>query len=154
MKSPLRRRILAAVGVAAAAAIALTGCSSSGSGSSSSGGKVTLTLWFNSADTPAEKAIYTAWEKKTGNTLKLVSIPAAGFEDATMTRWATGSRPDLLEFHPVRGFLAGLNPEENLQPLDGIIKEYAWRAVCHMLTVGKKDGGRNCAACVGGARRS
>jgi raffinose/stachyose/melibiose transport system substrate-binding protein len=117
--SSLRRRGLAVVGVAAAAALALAGCSSSGS-DSGSGKHVTLTVWYNSADTDAEKAVYAAYEKKSGNTIKLVSIPAAGFEDATMTRWATGSRPDILEFHPVAGFLAGLNPEQNLQPLDGM----------------------------------
>lgn len=112
------RRVRAIAAAAVAAALALTGCS--GSVPEASSGPVTLTVWFNSADSDALKGIYSAWEAKTGNKLELVSIPAAGFEDATMTRWATGSRPDILEWHPVKGFLAGLNPEENLLPLDGM----------------------------------
>ncbi|MET0885685.1 MAG: ABC transporter substrate-binding protein [Mycetocola sp.] len=114
----LRHRSLAVSTGIVVAALALAGCSGGGSGDAD--GPVTITMWQNSADSDAIKAVYAAWEEKTGNTIEAISIPAAGFEDATLTRWATGERPDVLEWHPVRGFLASLNPEENLLPLDGM----------------------------------
>jgi len=105
--------------LAGATLLALVGCAP-GEGEPVPDGPTTITMWSSSADTDAERNLYTAWEEASGNSIETVAIPANGFEDATLTRWATGDRPDILEFHPVRGFLAGLNPEENLLPLDGM----------------------------------
>ncbi|MDR1077731.1 MAG: extracellular solute-binding protein, partial [Propionibacteriaceae bacterium] len=96
-------------------------CGSGGDGDADSGDEpVTMTIWVNSADRDAEKNLYAAYEEATGNKLEVISIPAAGYEDALMTRWATGERPDLMEWHPEPAFMAGLNPTENLVPLDGM----------------------------------
>lgn len=79
---------------------------------------VTITLWQNSGDTVAETNMYSAWEAKTGNKIEIVPMPSASFIDGTMTKWGTGSHPDILEWFSDGAFLAGLNPDENLQPLD------------------------------------
>lgn len=119
MNRSRERTLLASVALATTALVTLgaTGCSSD-SATNDPAGPVKLTIWVSSADQQAHKNLYEAWQKESGNELEVVSISSAGYEDALMTRWATGSRPDLMEWHPERAFLAGLNPEENLQQLD------------------------------------
>jgi raffinose/stachyose/melibiose transport system substrate-binding protein len=104
---------IAAIGIAG---LALSGCSASGGGEESEGG-VTLTLWHNTHDPKAVLDIYEAYEKASGNTIELVPITADGFEDATLTKWATGDRPDILEFHATQAYITMLNPTENLRSL-------------------------------------
>lgn len=89
--------------VAIVAAGSLASCSTDGG--SSSGG-IELTVWHNTADTDAVLSIYEDYEKATGNTINLVDITSDGFEEATLTKWATGDRPDILEYH---GFTAGID---------------------------------------------
>jgi raffinose/stachyose/melibiose transport system substrate-binding protein len=91
-----------------------------GTGAAQQATPVTITIWQNSSDTEAENNLYRAWEKKTGNKIDLVSIASASFIEATMTKWGTGSHPDILEWFADGAFLAGLNPDENLQPLDDL----------------------------------
>jgi raffinose/stachyose/melibiose transport system substrate-binding protein len=80
---------------------------------------VTLTLWHNTSDTPAVLSLYAAYEKASGNKISLVDIPADGFETAVLTKWASGDRPDILEYHPVLATLDQLNPPQNLVDLSG-----------------------------------
>jgi raffinose/stachyose/melibiose transport system substrate-binding protein len=70
---------------------------------------VTLTLWHNTADSQALLELYKAYEKKSGNTIKLVDIPADSFPSTVQTKWATGARPDILEWHGNRTDALSLN---------------------------------------------
>jgi raffinose/stachyose/melibiose transport system substrate-binding protein len=74
---------------------------------------VTLTVWHNTQDTPGVLGLYKAYEKASGNTLSLVDVPADGFEAATLTKWASGDRPDILEYHPGASDLDHFNPSQN-----------------------------------------
>lgn len=74
---------------------------------------VTLTVWHNTQDTPGVLGLYKAYEKATGNTLSFVEVPADGFEAATLTKWASGDRPDILEYHPGMSDLDHFNPSQN-----------------------------------------
>ncbi|WP_210480949.1 ABC transporter substrate-binding protein [Naasia sp. SYSU D00948] len=113
-----RGTIGTAVAVVSIAGLTLTGCSGSGGDAGGgSGGGTTLTLWHNTQDPAAVLGIYEAYEKATGNTIELVPITSDGFEDATLTKWATGDRPDILEFHATTSYITMLNPVENLQDL-------------------------------------
>lgn len=75
---------------------------------------VTLTVWHNTQDTQGVLALYKAYEKASGNRIAFVDIPADGFETATLTRWASGDRPDVLEYHPGLADLEHFNPSQNL----------------------------------------
>lgn len=78
---------------------------------------VTLTVWHNSQDPKATLDLYKAYEAKSGNTIELVSVPSDGFENATLTKWASGDRPDVLEFQATQAYISLLNPSEMLQDL-------------------------------------
>jgi raffinose/stachyose/melibiose transport system substrate-binding protein len=78
---------------------------------------VTLTVWHNTQDTQGVLALYKAYEKASGNKLSFVDIPADGFETATLTRWASGDRPDILEYHPGLADLEHFNPSQNFVDL-------------------------------------
>lgn len=115
------------VAAALAGSLALAACSSSGgsqpqtlntSGAAPKG--VTLTLWHNSADTPALLELYKAYESESGNKIDLVNIPSDGFENAMQTKWATGARPDILEYHGIGSFIAPFDPAQNMLDLSSM----------------------------------
>ncbi|MFT4029521.1 MAG: ABC transporter substrate-binding protein [Protaetiibacter sp.] len=110
------RKVMGLVVATAAAGLVLSGCSGD-SGGDDSGGGVTLTLWHNTQDPDAVLKIYSDYEEASGNTIDLVPITSDGFEDATLTKWASGDRPDILEFHATKAYITMLNPTENLQDL-------------------------------------
>lgn len=112
-----RRKVLGAISLVAAASLLLSGCSGNDGGD---GGSVTLTLWHNTQDPQAVLDMYAAYEKESGNKIELVPITSDGFEDATLTKWASGDRPDILEFHATSDYVMQLNPSENLNSLDGM----------------------------------
>jgi raffinose/stachyose/melibiose transport system substrate-binding protein len=85
-----------------------------GAGTAASAAGVTLTIWHNTQDTQGVVALYKAYEKASGNKLSFVDIPADGFETATLTKWASGDRPDILEYHPGLADLEHFNPSQNL----------------------------------------
>jgi raffinose/stachyose/melibiose transport system substrate-binding protein len=91
----------------------------------------TLTLWANQADPDGVKALYERFERDTGHTLEIVLIPQDGFETATLQKWATGERPDILSYHGSPEKFLALNPEENLRDLSD--EEYVARAVPGLL---------------------
>ncbi|MCB9460139.1 MAG: carbohydrate ABC transporter substrate-binding protein [Anaerolineaceae bacterium] len=77
---------------------------------------VTLTIWYNSASPDAFVNVFERWAEETGNAVELVAIPADGFENAVLTRWAAGERPDIMEYHATPAAVLQLNTE-NLQDL-------------------------------------
>jgi raffinose/stachyose/melibiose transport system substrate-binding protein len=110
--------------LAAAAGLALSACSAN---NGTSGGSATgvaadgtakvdakqLTVWTSSADAAYVRDAYTAFGKEFGVKINLVELPATGIENQVQTRWASGARPDLLEYHATALFWA-LNPAANL----------------------------------------
>ncbi|WP_066948236.1 ABC transporter substrate-binding protein [Microtetraspora fusca] len=113
MRAPSR---LLSAAIGAVLALSLSGC---GSSAPEGTGQVKLTLWHNSADPAPLLEMYKKFEKQSGHKIELVSIPSDGFEDTTQTKWATGDRPDILEYHATVSGLLALNPAENLRDLTG-----------------------------------
>jgi raffinose/stachyose/melibiose transport system substrate-binding protein len=122
-----RAVIVAALAVAATAL--MTACSTSGGGGSpaqavNTGGPVpkdtTLTLWRSPLDTPAINELYKAYEAATGNKLNIVSFPSNAYETTVITKWATGTMPDILEFDPGLAQLAQLDPAQKLVDLSNL----------------------------------
>lgn len=108
--------LLAGIAAGTLSVAALSGCSSDGGG-----GEVTsLTLWHNSADSPALLQMYDDFEAESGIAIDLVDIPSDAFETTTTTKWATGDRPDILEYHPTAVNILTLNPAQNLQDLSDL----------------------------------
>ena len=105
------------VAVAAATLLLAPGCSSptpTGPTDTGAPAGVTLTLWHSTTDTQAVLDLYSAYEQATGNTLDLVDIPSDTFTTAVQTKWATGERPDILEYQPTSQDMAQLNMSENM----------------------------------------
>jgi raffinose/stachyose/melibiose transport system substrate-binding protein len=128
----VNRRISRTVSAAAALAVAaaVAACSSGGGTTSQSASDnpltgtapkgVTLTLWHNAADPKAVTDLYKAYEKYSGNTISLVDIPPGTFPDTVQSKWATGARPDILEWHGnLTDFLA-LNGTQNMVDLTSL----------------------------------
>ncbi|SHN14812.1 ABC transporter substrate-binding protein [Cryptosporangium aurantiacum] len=116
------KRFARAVAVATAVGLALAACSANNDSANDSGvaadGTATvkakeLTVWTSTADQPYVRNAYKRFEKKFGVKLSLVEIPADGLENQVQTKWASGDRPDLLEYHATSLFWA-LNPAKNL----------------------------------------
>ncbi|WP_433677253.1 ABC transporter substrate-binding protein [Microbacterium gorillae] len=108
------RPLLATLTLGALSVGLLAGCTPS----ADNGGDVSsLTLWHNSADSPALLQLYKDFETESGIAIELVDIPSDAFETTTLTKFATGDRPDLLEYHPNISAMLTLNPEQNMQDL-------------------------------------
>lgn len=116
----------AALALGAVATLALTACSSGGGDSekadtsSDAPTGVTLTLWHNTADSEALLDLYKAYEDYSGNTIDLVDIPSDSFPMTTQQKWATGDRPDILEWHGNRTDALALNVAENTLDLSDL----------------------------------
>ena len=133
--SKTQRRRAAVAATALATAVFTAACSNT-MGSAGSGGTaasdsgslfggtavtgVTLTLWHNTADPQALLDLYKAYEKASGNTIQLVDIPASTFPTTVQTKWATGARPDLLEWHGNRTDLLSLNGSQTMVDLSSM----------------------------------
>lgn len=121
-----------AVGALTAATLlaSLTACASPGTSSSSSTGAsewpsqtaslkgVTLTLWAAQTTTAEAKTVISGFEKATGATVKVVTIPDP-YEQNVETKIATGAKPDLAFWQPTASELATINPGQNLLSLNG-----------------------------------
>lgn len=116
------KTIVKAAGVVAAFALSLSACSSpsgsdGGSGVPADGSaKVKakkLTVWTNAADSAAIRDVYKRFGDKFGVKMNIVAIPADTYETQVQTKWASGDRPDILEYHATSLFWA-LNPAKNL----------------------------------------
>jgi len=110
----MKTRVLLAGAVTAGASLVLAGCTAPADGGTE---PTSLTMWHNSADSPALLQLYKDFEAKTGIAIELVDVPSDSFETTILTKWATGDRPDLLEFHPTVANLLTLNPAKNMQDL-------------------------------------
>ena len=124
MRASIRRSALAASAVVGLSLSACGGGSSEGptavntSGSAPTG--VTLTLWHNTADPQALLDLYRKYEAASGNTIELVDVPAATYPPAIQAKWATGERPDLLEWHGNKTDLLALNGANTMLDLSGL----------------------------------
>ena len=78
---------------------------------------VTLSIWHNTGDTAAALGLYEAYEKASGNTIELVDIPADTYNATIFAKWATGDRPDVIEWFGSMAFIDALNPSQNLMDL-------------------------------------
>ncbi|WP_406481260.1 ABC transporter substrate-binding protein [Streptomyces sp. NBC_01615] len=124
MKTSKQR--FAVYGASLAFALTLTACSSGGGTPSAANTEgpaptgVTLTLWHNTADSPALLSLYKAYEKASGNKISLVDIPPGTFPTTVQTKWATGARPDILEWHGNQTDLLSLNGAQNMTDLSAL----------------------------------
>lgn len=120
----MRRRI-AIIGLVSATVLTLGACSNPNSGGG--GGTAVadgtakvqakeLTVWVNAVELEAVKAVYKRFGDKYGVKMNIVEMPTDNFESGVQTRWASGERPDVLEYHATSLFWA-LNPEQNLYDL-------------------------------------
>lgn len=113
-------KISAAVAVGALM-LSVAACSPSSSGDAGNAEAASsITVWHNAADNAGIKDLYKNFTAKTGIKVDLVPIPADSFESTVTTKWATGDRPDILEYHPTTSSLALLNADENMQDLSGM----------------------------------
>lgn len=116
------------IGMCIASLIALAACSVPGGGGGGGGVPADgtaqvqadkLTVWVNPSDPDAVMNVYDRFTKETGVTFEIVEMPSDAFESGVQTRWASGERPDVLEYHATSLFWA-LNPEQNLYDLSGM----------------------------------
>lgn len=120
----------AATAVAAATALILTGCSDPSAPDTVASGPVTwpaqdtnrdgttLTVWASANSTTIPASVVDGFEKLTGATVKVVTIPDP-YEQGVQTKVATGDKPDLAFWQPTPSQLSALNAKMTLQPLDG-----------------------------------
>lgn len=128
------KRLTPIVAAATGAALLLAGCTNPGSGgtAASSGASgaavtwpsqtaslsgVTLTVWAAQSSATEGKAVISAFEKATGATVKVVTIPDP-YEQGVETKVATGDKPDLAFWQPTASELTTINAVQNLQPID------------------------------------
>ena len=109
-----------------------------GAGGAARAEGVTLTVWHNTQDTPGILGLYEAYEKESGNTIELVDIPADDFQATTLTRWASGDRPDILEYFPNLANLDRLNPSQTLIDLSD--EDFVGRSEIYKLGGRASDG--------------
>ena len=132
----MKKTLVGIAAVAAVVAIALSGCSDPGSGGGSSSAQtwpsqdakldgVSLTIWAAQNSNTVAKSVVAGFEKKTGATVKVVTIPDP-YEQSTQTKVATGDKPDLGFWQPTASELTALNAKTNLQSLEGApwVKNY------------------------------
>jgi raffinose/stachyose/melibiose transport system substrate-binding protein len=131
--SKFRGRRAALAATAVATAVLATACSNSMGAAGSAGASVdsslfggsavtgvTLTLWHNTADPQALLDLYKAYEKESGNKIQLLDIPSSTFPTTVQTKWATGARPDILEWHGNRTDLLSLNGSQTMVDLSSM----------------------------------
>ena len=105
----MKLKSIVAAAAAAAIAASLVACSPGGD---SGDGEVasSITIWHNSATKPAVLNLFKNFTADTGIEIELVAIPADAFQSTVNTKWGTGDRPDILEYHPDFQPMLALNP--------------------------------------------
>ncbi len=132
------KKLVPIAAAAATAALLLAGCTNPGSGTTSPGGSgtsgtagttaawpdqtaslsgVTLTVWAAQSSATEGAAVISAFEKATGATVKVVTIPDP-YEQGVETKVATGDKPDLAFWQPTASMLTTLNATQNLLTID------------------------------------
>jgi raffinose/stachyose/melibiose transport system substrate-binding protein len=99
----------------------------------------TLTYWASATtNSDAIKSLIAGFEEQTGATVETVAFPDP-FEQNLLTRWATGDRPDILNFHPYASWLLHLDPTNTLVDLSG--EDFVGKTRFGMMeTAGNVDG--------------
>jgi raffinose/stachyose/melibiose transport system substrate-binding protein len=130
----MKLKSVLAAATAAGLAATLAACSpGSGDGEATS-----ITVWHNSATKPAVMSLFERFTEETGIEIELVAIPADAFQSTITTKWGTGDRPDILEYHPDFQPMLALNPAETLQDLSDM--EFVSKAGSLYETSGQYDG--------------
>ena len=92
--------------------------------------KPTLTFWMNTSNPEPYTNLFDRFQEDTGYKLDIIAIPTP-FEETTLTKWAAGERPDIIEFHIMPMWFSQLNPEENMIDLSDM--EFATKTKFGML---------------------
>jgi raffinose/stachyose/melibiose transport system substrate-binding protein len=80
---------------------------------------VTLSVWEPTALNAQLADLVNGFTAATGVQVDVRTLPDP-FEDTVLTKFATGSRPDIIWYQSVAPLLAKLNPPKNLQDLSGM----------------------------------
>ncbi|MCO1580407.1 ABC transporter substrate-binding protein [Crossiella sp. SN42] len=78
----------------------------------------TLTVWAAQNSTKAPAAVVAAFERATGATVRVLTIPDP-YEQGVQTKVAAGDKPDLAFWQPTGSMLRAVNAKATLQPLTG-----------------------------------
>ena len=115
MKGMIRSLCIAAGASALALPLAAVGTAA---GASAQGSTQPLVLWEGSNVEAQNAVILKAFQAKTGIKVSTLIFPTgdAGYQD-TLTKWAAGTRPDLLQWFGIGNYVAVLNPTQTLVPL-------------------------------------
>jgi len=101
----------------AVCALALAGCTADSSDTDDTTADaptgVTITLWHSTSDPQALLDLYSRYEEASGNTVELVDIPVDTYPFEIQSKWATGDRPDVLEWNGNPADAQALNMAEN-----------------------------------------
>jgi raffinose/stachyose/melibiose transport system substrate-binding protein len=100
---------------------------------------VTLTAWIPPVFPDSQKKLLDDYAAATGNTIEVEVFPVP-FEQALLTKWATGERPDILFFHAIGNWIVQLDPPTNLQDLSD--EPFVERTVPGILEQSGSHGGR------------
>ena len=112
----MKLKSVIAAAAAAGLAASLVACSTSDCGGEGDVAS-SITIWHNSATKPAVLNLFENFTAETGIEIELVAIPADAFQSTITTKWGTGDRPDILEYHPDFQPMLALNPAETMQDL-------------------------------------
>jgi raffinose/stachyose/melibiose transport system substrate-binding protein len=110
----MKPKSIVAAAVAAGLAASLVACSP---GANEGETASSITIWHNSATKPAVLNMFENFTAETGIEIELVATPADAFQSTVTTKWGTGDRPDILEYHPDFQPMLALNPAETMQDL-------------------------------------
>lgn len=75
-----------------------------------------LTVWVNGTELEAVTRMYDKFGEEFGVDMNIVQMPTDNFEAGVQTRWASGERPDVLEYHATSLFWS-LDPKQNMYDL-------------------------------------
>lgn len=141
----VQRKLARRTSVAAATLVATAGVLGAGAAGASAKG-LTLTLWHSTSDTAAQMNLYKAYEKESGNKIAFVNISINDFGPEVTAKWATGARPDILEWNGNPADAESIDAAketENLTSLPFVKKEVGSAALSG------KVGGKTYAATLG-----
>ncbi len=80
---------------------------------------VTLTFWMNSASPQAYRDLYDRFQEDTGIMLEI--IPSAEpMEETMLAKWASGERPDIMDWHMTGNWWVQINAPENCQDISDL----------------------------------
>lgn len=96
------------------------GSSTGGTTAATATTKDPLLLWEPATEVATVKPMLAAFQKQTGIEVNTLVLPASGFENALLTKWAAGNRPDIMLWHAIGNWLVAINPSRNLQDLSSM----------------------------------